>query len=130
MSDKDLHPRPPRGDDTIEHMRRIGVRIVLLAGLVASEACTIWVGRHNPSLFLNNLFVVWVASPYLGIWRLSCWARPILDWLLLALVAGSLAVYAWTVFMHPAIRPAFPFLVAPAAMWLLLGAMWISERSR
>lgn len=113
-----------------ERVRRAGVRIVLLAGLAASEACTVWMGRHNRSLILNNLFVVWVALPYLGIWRLSCSRRRGIEWALLALVALSVAAYAWVVLVHPALKPALPFLVTPLATWLLMAVIWWYSRER
>lgn len=113
-----------------ERVRRAGVRIVLLAGLAMSEACTIRMGRHNPSLLLNNLFVVWVALPYLGIWRLSCRRRSAGDWALLALVGLSVAAYATAVFAHPALKPAFPFLATPLAMWLVLAILGWFGRER
>ncbi len=113
----------------MQRMRAAGARIVLVAGLVASEVLTFSVGHRNHSQVLMLLFVVWVGSPYFGLWRLAGprrWSnrsRSAIDWSSLVLVVLTLAIYARVAFGPSLAKPALPFLVVPLAMWIFIAIL-------
>jgi hypothetical protein len=82
--------------------------------------------RHNNSIFLLLLFMIWVLSPFAGLLvanlvskRWSVTSRLILYSLMLALTVGSLIFYSGT-FSSPWSKPAAVFLVVPMLSWLLI----------
>jgi hypothetical protein len=99
---------------------------VALAALL-SVACTLWVGRRNPSYFLMLLFTVWVLSPFVGLLlaerrsaRWSVAARTALHSVMLILAAGSVAAYGKVALWPPRSTPAATFLMVPLGSWLLM----------
>jgi hypothetical protein len=120
----------------LQRMRAAGASIVLIAGLAASEGFTFWVGHRNRSVVLILLFVVWVGSPYLGLWRLaarqpqSYRTQRATDWLSLVLVALSVAIYGRVTSGPILAKPAVPFLIVPLAMWIFIAILaGIARRS-
>ena len=82
--------------------------------------------RHNNSIFLLLLFIIWVLSPFTGLLvanlvskRWSVTSRVILYCLMLVLTVGSLIFYSGTL-SSPWSKPAAVFLVVPLFSWLLI----------
>ncbi len=110
-------------------MSRIGANVVLLSGLAASEAITVWAGHRNRSYILVLLFVVWVGSPWFGMVRLASRhssaprARKTVDWWVFGTAMASVTVYVLAAVNRLGIKPAFPFLAVPLASWIVIGAL-------
>jgi hypothetical protein len=103
-------------------------RFVLVAGAFWSLLCTIYAGRHNPSVLLAALFVLWVLSPFAGFAMVIRSARRHHVGIMRALLANSIVVtltavviYSAVAFSPPSHHTAFAFLVVPAATWLAIG---------
>jgi hypothetical protein len=100
--------------------------IAVLAAAGWSLVRVIHTGRHNRSLVLPILFIVWVLSPFAGLLiadRISkSWSiltRVTLYWLMLITSAGCLLSYSGL--LSPAgAKPAFVFLITPLLSWLLI----------
>lgn len=111
---------------SLRRLRAAGLAAVVAGGL-ASVGLMLWVGRRNPSWVLMAMFTIWDLSPFAGLLvadaastRWSRVTRTTLYVLMVAVAAGSVAVYADVVLRPPASRPAFRFLVMPVVSWVLL----------
>ncbi len=101
---------------------------VSLTGAIGSLAFTLYTGRHNGSVLLLGLFVIWVGSPFAALIVVKA-----LRSLALALVVttASLAIYGTIALGPPRAQPAFFFLMTPAASWFLIGAAaFLNRRPR
>ena len=83
-------------------------------------------GRHNSSLLLPILFILWVSSPFAALLiadriskRWSIHTRITLYWLMLVIAAGCLISYSGLL-SPPGTKGAFVFLVTPLLSWLLI----------
>lgn len=97
---------------------------VALLGTIAAAAgsitCVLYVGRGNPSVSLQTLFILWVLFPFVVLvliyQRSPGWldrARALIHPLGLAVSAASLAIYGVVAFGPPHSKPAFWFLLVP-----------------
>jgi hypothetical protein len=105
--------------------------IAVLAGACGSLGLTLHAGRGNRSLFLVVLFVVWVLAPFVGLLVAAAASKRrsvALYSLMLVLPLASVAIYADVALGRPRAKPAFAFLVVPAASWLLLAVALVSGR--
>ena len=114
---------------------RAAAMIALLAGAGGSIGLMLRVGRHNHSRILLVLFEIWVLSPFtaLVLGNLVSKRWPVLTRMTiysvtLVLTLGSLAIYGYVAFGPPRAKPAFAFLVAPLASWLLIAIAAIVSR--
>jgi hypothetical protein len=101
--------------------------ILLWAGALGSAGLTLMVGRRNSSVGLIAMFVVWVLSPFVGLWwarrasvRWSNMTNALLYRLIPIVALGSLVVYARVVLGPLMVRPAMPFLMVPLVSWVLI----------
>jgi len=111
--------------------RRNSALMSLLVGAAASLGLMFWTGHRNSSLLLMLLFTVWVASPFAAmafvLGRSRGWpsARQNLTYNHVQIISlGSTFIYLTVVNIRHLSKPAGPFLVVPAASWLLL-ALWV-----
>lgn len=107
-------------------LRRLALTAVVV-GAGGSLGITLWVGRHNPSLFLMVLFAFWVLSPFVAlVWasvaskRWPAVTRMALHSLMLVITLSSLALYGDVVLRPPRSTPAARFLLVPLGSWLLM----------
>ena len=100
--------------------------IVMLTGAVGSLALTLQAGHTNKSVLLRTLFAVWVLSPFTALviannvsrnWQVL--KRVSLYILMLVLSIVSLTIYSGVI-STAVTKPAFVFIVAPLASWLLI----------
>ena len=88
-------------------------------------ALALYVGRNAPPL-LPLIFALWVIAPFLGVLFADLvWKRSgaMLHGLMVFLAVGSLAIYGRVAFGPPMAKPAAPFLIVPAASWLLIAVV-------
>ncbi len=110
------------------NMLRPVALIAAIVGAAGSVAAMLSVGQRNTEIILLILlFVGWVASPFVGLLiadffgrRWSNLTRVTLHWLMLALVLGSLAIYAGVASGPQRSKPAATFLLVPLASWLII----------
>jgi hypothetical protein len=102
------------------------VTVVVMVTAVASLIMVIRAGRHNRSLLLPILFILWVASPFAAVLIANKISRPwsaltriTLYWLMLIISAGCLVSYSG-ILSPPGTKPAFVFLITPLLAWLLI----------
>jgi hypothetical protein len=100
--------------------------VITLIGAVASLIMVIRAGRHNRSVALPILFILWVVSPFVAVLlanRISGpWSfltRTTLYWVMLVISAGCLISYSGLL-SPPGTKTAFVFLVTPLLAWLLI----------
>jgi hypothetical protein len=105
---------------------RATVTVVVMVAAVASLIMVIRAGRHNRSLLLPILFILWVASPLAAVLVANKISRPwtpltriTLYWLMLIISAGCLVSYTG-VLSPTGAKPAFVFLITPFLAWLLI----------
>jgi hypothetical protein len=105
---------------------RATVTVVVMVAAVASLIMVIRAGRHNRSLLLPILFILWVASPFAAVLVANKISRPwtpltriTLYWLMLIISAGCLVSYTG-VLSPTGAKPAFVFLITPFLAWLLI----------
>ena len=100
--------------------------VVVLAAAAGSLVMVIHTGRHNSSLLLPILFILWVSSPFVALlvanriskpW--SIFTRVTLYWLMLIISAGCLVSYSGLL-SPPGTKAAFVFLITPLLSWLLI----------
>src|SRR6266700_4383624 len=106
-------------------------QLLLLAGATGSLIFMFHTARHNNSLLLMTIFVVWVLSPFLSLSlatifyrRWSIISRMILFYLVIVVTAGSLAGYSG-ILNPPGVKPAFIFLVVPLISWVLIAIVML-----
>jgi hypothetical protein len=111
--------------------------IAVLAGAAGSVGFVLHAGRRNPSRLLLTLFAIWVLAPFVAlVWAhvvAGCWpvpTRAALYGVMLVVTLGSLAVYGETALGPPRAKTAFPFLMVPAASWLLIAIVVAVALSR
>jgi hypothetical protein len=99
--------------------------IVLLAAAAASLVMVIRAGRHNSSIILPILFILWVLSPFavllIANWISKPWTtltRLTLYWLMLVISVGSVISYSGLI-NPPGMKAAFLFLITPLLSLLL-----------
>jgi len=91
---------------------------------------TLYAGRHNNSLILRLIFVVWVLSPFVA----AAWAnvvsirwpvltRATLHVVTLVLALGSVAIYGAVSFGLLKAKIGTIFLLVPVASWLLMAIL-------
>jgi hypothetical protein len=115
------------------------LRAMVRAGLwiagAGSLACTLYTGRHNPSVLLMALFAVWVVSPFGGL----AWAEREADrapsGMAAAMRASILAISICSLGLYIAVaagpqgrHTAFAFLAVPTVSWLATLPMVIAAR--
>jgi hypothetical protein len=106
-------------------LRAIATVVVLIAA-VASLIMVIRAGRHNRSVLLPILFILWVISPFAALLIANRISKPwsphtriTLYWLMLIISMGCLVGYCGLL-SPPGTKPAFVFLITPAMAWLLI----------
>jgi hypothetical protein len=106
---------------------RVAALGLALVGAIGSLGLMFYVGRRQQSLVLMVMFTVWVVSPFVGAvvaarvsstWSPSTRATLYVAMMIVAL--GSLGIYAILAFGPPVAKAAAPFLIVPAASWLLM----------
>lgn len=107
-------------------MLTAAARIAVFAGAAGSVALTLYTGRRNPSLLLMALFVIWVLAPFVALAWANAHSR--LHALSVLVAAASLAIYGTIALGPPTAKPAFWFLVVPAAAWLAIATGLIASR--
>jgi len=112
-------------------------RIAILIGVVASNAITLYQGRHNAHLWVTIGFVAWVTAPYI----LFSWAteksvhwtpgsRRALQWLTILFVVVSLGFFIWAAFGPPQPQPVKFLVMFPPIAWILTAAlMFVAGRA-
>jgi hypothetical protein len=101
-----------------------------LAGAAGAVGLTLYAGRHNNSLILRLIFVVWVLSPFVA----AAWAnvvsirwpvltRATLHVVTLVLALGSVAIYGAVSFGLLKAKIGTIFLLVPVASWLLMAIL-------
>jgi len=100
----------------------------LILGAAGSLALTIYAGRHQHSVALLAMFVVWVLLPFVGLFasnRASPAApasgRISLQIATVIICASSLLAYGTVALGPPHHNTAFIFIVFPAVSWLVIG---------
>lgn len=100
--------------------------LVMLAGAGGSLGLVLYAGRHNHSILLVVLFVVWVLSPFAALLVASVvsrsWFIPVrvtIYILMVVLPLGSLVGYSGAL-NQSSTKPAFVFLIIPLVSWLLM----------
>jgi hypothetical protein len=103
-------------------------RGALIFAAIWSVYCTLYAGRHNSSVLLVALFVVWVVSPFAGFALLIRSASRQHIGIVRALQANSIVItltsvviYSAVAFSQPTHHTAFAFLAVPTATWLAIG---------
>lgn len=96
---------------------RAAARLAALIGALGSSALVVYTGRHNAHPLLVVLFVVWVASPFVGYHVARRFAPRALD-----AVVTLAAVASLVVFTAAAIKPgrAVPFVLVPGLTWVVM----------
>lgn len=104
-------------------------------GVASSLALVLRAGRHNPSVFLVALFVLWVLSPYFGLFLADRFSRRTPPGIASAIHAATLvlalvppAIYTAVSFLAPGHMTTFAFLVVPGASWLAIATLLIAAR--
>lgn len=100
--------------------------IVVLAAAAGSLVMVIRTGRHNNSLILPILFILWVSSPFAALMAADRISKPwttltriTLYWLMLTISAVCLLSYSGL--LSPSgTKAAFVFLITPLLSWLLI----------
>ena len=98
-----------------------------LAGAAGAVGLTLYAGRHNNSLILRLIFVVWALAPFVA----AAWAnvvsirwpvltRATLHVVTLVLALGSVAIYGAVSFGLLKAKIGTIFLLVPLASWLLM----------
>ena len=116
-------------------MRTVAL-VVLLLGVVGSFSLVLYNGRNNKSFLLIALFVVWVLSPFIGLFitdKVSkSWiyiTRKTLYIIMLILTVASLLSYSGV--LSPAgTKTAFVFLVTPLISWVVISIFILITRSK
>src|SRR6185436_3778073 len=122
-------------DDTRRDALDGAARIAILVGVVASNAITLYQGRHNMHLWVTIGFVAWVTAPYI----LFSWAteksvrwtpahRRALQWLAILFVLVSLAFYVLGAFGPPRAQPVKFLVLFPPIAWILTAAVMFAAR--
>ncbi len=108
----------------------------LLAGAAGSLFLTICQGRHNSSVVLVTLFVLWVLSPFAGLLAAdrmtrgrSASSRSLMYWLMIGLAMLSIIVYSG-ILAPASAKPAFVFLIFPLISWLFIIIIFAIARRR
>jgi hypothetical protein len=113
---------------------RIVALTIVVVGAVGSLYFMFNAGRHQKSILLIALFMVWVLSPFVififankisNRWTVP--ARATLYWATIVLAVGSLIVYSGT-FNTAQTKPASIFLIVPFISWLLILAVALVVR--
>ena len=120
---------------TLNLMRTVAL-VVLLLGVVGSFSLVLYNGRNNKSILLIALFVVWVLSPFIGLFitdKVSkSWiyiTRKTLYIIMLILTVASLLSYSGV--LSPAgTKTAFVFLVTPLISWVVISIFILITRSK
>lgn len=106
-------------------LEKTSAGLAIICGLAA--ACfTLMAGARNPSILLKSLFVVWVLAPFPAMFWGAARKRTFAA-VSVAVALVSVAIYA-IVAMHPTGKVGPPFLMAPIASWVVLGAAWLLSR--
>jgi hypothetical protein len=110
-------------------------RAGLWIGALGSVAFTIYTGRHNSSVLLICLFVLWVLSPFAGLviaLRSADAARAGIGSAVrasaLVIILCSLGLYGTVAMSTPGHHTAFAFLAVPGASWLAILPMLLAVR--
>jgi len=101
-----------------------------LAGAAGAVGLTLYAGRHNNSLILRLIFVVWALAPFVA----AAWAnvvsirwpvltRATLHVVTLVLALGSVAIYGAVSFGLLKAKIGTIFLLVPVASWLLMAIL-------
>jgi len=105
--------------------RKITLTIVS-TGTIASVGFTLYAGRNNHSIFLMSLFVVWVFSPYIGIFFLNNiskhWSIMLQrNFCKMAIFITVCAVigYSGIINIMVPMKNAFIFLIVPLFSWIV-----------
>ena len=124
-------------DDSRRESLDGAARLAILAGVIFSNAITVYQGRHNQHLWITIGFVAWVTSPYiLFSWaaeKSTHWApdsRRVLQWLTILFVLVSLAFYVLGAFGPPRPQPVKFLVMFPPIAWILTaGAMFAARQT-
>lgn len=123
--------RPSTGPAPLRNASLLLLRVCALA----SVGLTIYTGRHNHSIVLIALFVVWVVSPFFGLILAERTAERSPAPIAAAIYAASLVlslcpvlVYSIVAVTPPLHGAAFSFLAVPAATWLAIATLLIATR--
>jgi hypothetical protein len=109
--------------------------VAVLAGAAGSVGLTLHAGRNNTSALLVALFLIWVLSPFIGLFvanvvarNSSVTSRVALYSLMLFISIGSLVGYSG-VFSPHSIKAAAVFLIVPLLSWFLMLVVILAARS-
>lgn len=118
--------------------------LALLVGIVGAVVSLYFMfnaGRNQPSLLLIVLFMLWVLSPFVGLFLLNNiskrWivtVRETLYWLAIIMVVLSVTGYSGA-FNTAQTKTAFVFLVIPFVSWVIIAISFfigrkVSKRSQ
>jgi hypothetical protein len=111
---------------------RRAARISLIFGAASSLAFTLYAGRHQRSMALLAMFVIWVLLPFAGLFASDRRGRtaPATGRISLQIAsvmvgACSLLVYGMVALSPPHHNAAFIFIVFPAVSWVVIGAEFL-----
>ncbi|MBD0331867.1 MAG: hypothetical protein ICV66_04370 [Chitinophagaceae bacterium] len=112
---------------------RTAAVIATLIGAIGSLYFMFHADRNQKSILLIILFTGWVLSPVLGLLLTSKisrqWTVPtqtFLHWLMMIMSVVLLIAYSGA--LTPNAKPAFIFLVAPFALWIIITAVFLAAR--
>ena len=124
-------PRDGAKPSALNYASRLAIRVCGLAAV----ALTIYTGRHNHSVLLISLFVVWVVSPFFGLIMGERLARRSPVAIASAISAAALVLSVCPVLVYsiaaaslPLHEATFAFLAVPAASWLAIATLLIAAR--
>ncbi len=110
---------------TLSLLRTLAL-VVMLVGAALSLGLVLYTGRHNHSILLLAIFVVWVLSPFAGLLVASLvsknWLVPVRVTIYISMIVltlGSVVSYGSTWIKSPE-KPAFVFLIIPLISLLLI----------
>ena len=107
------------------NLKMIGLACAL-AGATGSLIFTLQAGKNNTSVLLISMFLIWVLSPFAGMFLFAAierlWPRNATRLLhFLMIVLSGVALMFYSHFLEiPRLKPAFIYLAVPAVSWLAL----------
>ena len=113
------------------------VTAVIAVAATGSLASVFVVGNRQRSVLLMTMFIVWVLSPYVGLWLANVRvrdgtpaARRALEYATILISLAALGRYLWVLVRPLAHQPASTFLLVPFVSWIAIAvAVGVAMRS-
>lgn len=111
----------------------MALRLIVLVAAVLAIICVLLVGRRNSSGVLVALFVLWVFAPFGALGMLvkasNHWddrKRRLLRGLTIVVCAAAVCIYGFVANGISTSKPAFWFLVLPAASLVAIATTYLT----